>query len=1172
MHTTDERASASTTGMIVAVALMVVMSGVVYAGLSTRMDEQTDAETTIERASVDIVSQDQLRVVPMIGSSLDLDSITVRVTFPNSEKRGFTVTDAGQAIEHSRTTTETTTRTVTNGVEPEPVYKTVTRPVYETVEKRVQTGTETVGRTVPTYRWNRTVTEERPIHRWNRTVTEQIPQYRWRHEWTEQIPRYQWERTVTDRDTTVSWESPGTEWSKASGVLYTDTVYKGRTRERVQTGYKTKRRFDGFERERVRTGYETHEECSTARTSWGIARGRTCETVREPVYGYERVPVYETVRQPTYEWQWTADYDTERYYRYERLDRTTDRTLSATEPAGDGWRKASQRVFAYKTVERTETEVATTRPGPDWRPQTGPPVSYTEQTRTETTLSHESPGDEWHRVSDTPVRTDTVELTQTQTAPRQPGEDWSPVSGEPVGETTVTTQRSTYGIVEQRIRTGTTTDRVISHYRMVPKTTIVTETETTATFDDSVASVERGFTDDPAHGAPDHASIVAADTSPEDQADERDDVPTERDGESEETDRNENGASGSPPARVLERLPFLASDATDDPPARATHIVKGVTGTTTRDSPTVWQNGESLTVHLRENHISEGDIVRVEIIDTDAESVVLDKQVRATNLPSVSLDSTRAGDTSSADPSGTGPPSSSDSTRDSFSPSTDELPATSTPSTPGLDSGTGPATDGTSRTPSAQSPSRGTRTDASQSGSMADTDRQPAVSISGPNTVLPGSEATFDANVVDDNGIVDYSWSGAYSYDQSTATHTFADAPGERRRISVTVTDTAGQTATATKVVEISERNRDPQIEVTPGVTGCVGDTVQLNPTIVTEDGDTATGEWSREMPIRLESPGVSSVTYTATDNHGAKTYKSVRITTMSCDSGDDGTSEIQPADIQPEGNEVVVLSGEGEMTIQIGDNQHERYSQDTVAMREMPESGDASASYLGAGIMAAADKAKDTVAPDSYTIKMEMSRSEARSAISEAKQATDQGFGKGSQIALNKHKSLRNGKIEDGLDSDTGDTVTVIIKVGPHDDIDGQEIAEENGEIQETQSGSELGSSDEPSTGTTDSTTTAQKGVSEAVASGQTRQTDYTARRGTVMAVREDQQASHGNSDQSLGDSSSETQSSQGGSTSSTDENTSAEEGSDGLSDSSPMIGYGEHLIEAGDPTEETE
>jgi len=212
-------------------------------------------------------------------------------------------------------------------------------------------------------------------------------------------------------------------------------------------------------------------------------------------------------------------------------------------------------------------------------------------------------------------------------------------------------------------------------------------------------------------------------------------------------------------------------------------------------------------------------------------------------------------------------------------------------------------------------------------------------------------------------------------------------------------------------------------------------------------------------------------------------------------------------------------------------------------------------------------------VAPDSYTIKTEVSRSEAQSAISEAKQATDQDFGKGSQIALNKHKSLRNGKIEDGLDSETGDTVTMIIKVGPHEDVDGQEIAEENGEIQQSQIDSEPDSSNEPSIGTTDSTTTTpQRGASEAVTSDQTRQADYTAARGTVRAIRADQQAGYDSSDQSLGDSSPETQSSQSGSTSDTEGNASAEDGSDELSDNSPMIGHGEHLIEAGDSTDETD
>ena len=1113
MHTTDERASASTTGMIVAVALMVVMSGVVYAGLSTRMDERTDAETTIERASVDIVSQDRLRVVPVIGSSLDLDSTTVRVTFPNSGKRGFTVTDAGQAIEHSRTTTETTTRTVTNGVEPEPVYKTVTRPVYETVEKRVQTGTETVERTVPTYRWNRTVTRERPIHRWNRTVTEQIPQYRWKHEWTEQIPRYRWERTVTERETTVDWKSPGPEWSKASGVLYTDTVYKGRTRERVRTGYETERRLDGFERERVRTGYETHEECSTGRTPGSLARGRTCETVREPVYGYERVPVYETVRRPTYEWRWTADYDTERYYRYERLDRTTDRTLSTTEPAGDGWRKASQRAFSYKSVERTDTEIAATRPGPDWRPQTGPPVSYAEQTRTETTLAHESPGDEWHRVSDSPVRTDTVELTQTQTAPRQPGEGWSPVSGEPVGETTVTTQRPTYGVVEQRIRTGTTTDRVISHYRMVPKTRIVTETETTATFDDGVGAIERGLTDDPRRGSPDRGSIAAADADPEDRADESD---GESDGVSaEQDDGRETDSTGDEqpagPARVLERLPFLESGATGDPPARATRIVEGVSGTTARDSPTTWQNGESLTVHLRENRINEGDIVRVEIIDTDADSVVLDKQVRATDLPAVSLDSTRGGSPSPGDGSPAG-----------------------TPSTGGADPGprADPASDEASG-PATTSPSGGAdQTDAARSGATADTDRPPAASISGPNTVLPGGEATFDANVVDDNGIVDYTWSGAYSYDQSTATHTFADAPGERRRISVTVTDTAGQTATATKVVEISDRNRDPRIEMTPAVTGCVGDTVQLDPTIVTEDGDTATGEWSREMPIRLDSPGVSSVTYTATDNHGAKTYKSVRITAVSCDSGGDGTSMTGPL---PDGNEVVTLSGNEEMTAQIGDNQHEEYSEDTVPMKEMGDSASNPLSYLGSASLAAVDKVRDTVAPDSYTIKKEMTRSEANSIITGIKRSDNGYYQIGKEIAINKHKELEGAKIEDGIDSDTDGMVTVVIKVGPHEDIDGAEIAKENGEIKQPQSSSQNGNNNQLPTETTDTIPTSHERIEGSIIGDQAGQSDFTAARGTVKALQAQQDADYDTSVEPSKDSDTGGQGPQGKSTEST-------------------------------------
>ncbi|KAB7516810.1 PKD domain-containing protein [Halosegnis rubeus] len=1061
MLTTDEQASASTTGMIVAVALMVVMSGVVYAGLSTRMDEQTDPETTIEHASVDIVSQNQLRVVPVIGSDLDLDATTVRVTFPNSDKRGFTVTDAGAAVERSETTTETTTRTVTNGLEPEPVYETVTRPVYETVRKRVQTGTERVEQTVPTYRWNRTVTTERPIHRWNHTVTEQVPQYRWHHTWTERVPRYRWERTVTDRETTVDWESPGPAWSRASGVVHTDSVYKGRTREKVRTGTETERRLVDMERERVHAGYETHTECSPS--PWGFARGRTCETVREPVYEYERVPVYETVRQPIYEWQWRADYDTEAFYRYERVDRTTEQTLSTSEPTGDGWRKASPRAFDHMTVERTDSEVATDPPAPGWTRKSAAVVSRVDRTRTETTLAAEAPGDDWTRVSDTPVRTESVEQTQTKLAPRQPGDGWSLASDGAIGETTVTVQQPTYGIVEQRIRTGTTTERLISHYRMVPKTTVVTETETTATFDDSVESVERGLTDSPAVGSPEQASVAASGP----------DTGDEEDAEDDETVADDAGESADdgPPDHVLDRLPFLEVDGSDEPPARASSIVEGLSGTTTRDSPAVWQNGEALTVHLAEDHITEGDIVRVRVVDTNAESVVLDKQIRATNLPAVSLDSTAPTD---ASPPATDAPPTTDSTTVSDS----------------------------SATQSSQSPqSPQSAVGDELSGGSTDTDRPPAVSISGPNTVAPGSEATFEANAVDDEGIVDYSWDGAYSYDQSTATHTFDDAPGETRRIALTVTDTAGQTATATKVVEISDENRDPQIELPPAVTGCVGESVRLNPTIVTEEGDTATGEWDRRMPIHLDSPGVSSATYTATDNHGAETYRSVRVTTMSC--RETQASPDMNITEKNEENEVLVLSGSGEMTASIGDNDaHRQHYPRSLATQELSDSRKNEISYLGSAAAAAVDKVRDTVAPDSYTITREVSRSEARFLESEAEQSSGSSFAGGSQIALNRHKSLNNPEIEQGIDSGPQTTVTVVIKVGPHGDINGTAIAARNGEIQDSQSDADGGQT----VGSTEPTVTPSDGTTNAVSRDQADNRVYDAARGHVEAVQSEQ------------------------------------------------------------------
>ncbi|RNJ25616.1 PKD domain-containing protein [Halosegnis longus] len=1070
MFTTDEQASASTTGMIVAVALMVVMSGVVYAGLSTRMDEQTDAETNIERASVDVVSQNQLRVVPVIGSDLDLDATTVRVTFPNSDKRGFTVTDAGAAIKRSETTTETTTRTVTNGLEPEPVYETVTRPVYDTVRKRVQTGTEPVEQTLPTYRWNRTVATDRAIHRWNRTVTEQVPQYRWHHTWTERVPRYRWERTTTDRDTTVDWESPGPAWSRASGVLHTDSVYKGQTRERVRTGTETERRLVDMERERVHVGYETREECSPS--PWGFARGRTCETVREPVYEYERVPVYETVRQPTYEWQWRADYDTEAFYRYERVDRTTEQTLSTSEPTGDGWQKASSRAFDYTTVERTDSEVATDPPAPGWTRKSAAVVSRVDRTRTETTLAAEAPGDEWQRVSDAPVRVESVEQTQTKLAPRQPGEEWSLASDEAVGETTVTVQRPTYGVVEQRIRTGTTTERLISHYRMVPKTTVVTETETTATFDDSVDAVERGLTSAPARGPPDQASIAAADPDDDEASDDAD---SEASGEREtETAEADETTDDGPPAHVLDRLPFLEFDDGDDSPVRASSIVEGLSGTTTRGSPAVWQNGEALTVHLAENHIQEGDIVRVRVVDTDTESVVLDKQVRARDLPAVSLDS--AGPT------------------DESSPGTDAPTAPEPVTTPDPTTTAGtPATQQT-QPPQSTHPSAGD----TWSGSATDTDRPPAVSISGPNTVAPGSKATFEANAVDDEGIADYSWHGAYSYDQSTATHTFADAPGETRRISLTVTDTAGQTATATKVVEISDANRDPQIELPPAVTGCVGETVRLNPTIVTEEGDTATGEWDRQMPIRLDSPGVSSATYTATDNHGAETYRSVRITTMSCTDSKQTTDEVGDG----EGNEVLILSGSGEITATAGADD------DKISVRDdTPSLENAQLNYAVSGVLAMGDRVADiATGSDSYVLETQVSGATAKQLVAEAKAARNPSLKEGSNIALNKHKTLRNPRIEDGLSPGNHDQVTVFVRVGSDEEINGTAMAARYGENPNTSEPSGVGEGTATPADDTNPTVDAADGITEAVTTDQADNRVIEAAGGRVSAVQNDQ------------------------------------------------------------------
>ncbi|MDZ7745302.1 MAG: hypothetical protein U5K28_01770 [Halobacteriales archaeon] len=175
-----------------------------------------------------------------------------------------------------------------------------------------------------------------------------------------------------------------------------------------------------------------------------------------------------------------------------------------------------------------------------------------------------------------------------------------------------------------------------------------------------------------------------------------------------------------------------------------------------------------------------------------------------------------------------------------------------------------------------------------------------------------------------------------------------------------------------------------------------------------------------------------------------------------------------------------------------------------TINLRDgIPERDGSEFEYVGSGFLAMGDKATDIVGADSYTLTTEVSGETAQRLITEAEAAGELSFGEGSNLAINKHKTLTNVKIEDGLDSTNHDDVTVFVRVAPDSDVKGSEIAARHGEIQDESNDASSGTGDDQ---TTDPPTDPSDGITEAVALDQSDNRVYDAAEGRVLAVQRDQ------------------------------------------------------------------
>lgn len=278
----------------------------------------------------------------------------------------------------------------------------------------------------------------------------------------------------------------------------------------------------------------------------------------------------------------------------------------------------------------------------DWATET--------ETRTKTVEHVESPGSEWEKVSDEPVGTETYELDEPQ--PQYEERTEEVVVGYDVEQETRTVERTATAYVAPQANqnngngNGNNGATVASVAGSVVGT--ISPVQPASAFGGSIWSGIGGQS-----STSDYLSDLGGDG--DDEVDTLDnhyyEGYDEGDSDDEENEDNGNYADLSTPGdnspspaqaaldNAADAAPFIdGSSNSASADAESANAAVGVGGTAGESQEGMWTQGESIIVQLDEPRIDEGDRVRVQIIDTEDNSVVLDKSIRAEGVEQISFD------------------------------------------------------------------------------------------------------------------------------------------------------------------------------------------------------------------------------------------------------------------------------------------------------------------------------------------------------------------------------------------------------------------------------------------------------------------------------------------------------------------------------------------------------
>jgi hypothetical protein len=429
-----------------------------------------------------------------------------------------------------------------------------------------------------------------------------------------------------------------------------------------------------------------------------VDAGYSTEPVTEEVTYYEQVDTKTHTELDVYEWQRTYDVEVhayewevyeESYWSWYDDDKVAtvishDRP-SASAHGGDYVEKVGKaKQYEYETCSgytgysgsclwgswTTHTTEAANAPDADGDIEVTGWATETEQ-ETRTVEHVKSPSPEWEKVSNDPVGTERYELDEPEPVYEEQTEEV--VVGYEVNQETKTVERTATAYVapqaSQNNGNGNNGATVASIAGGVAGT--ISPAQSASAFSGSAwAGIGGGASSssdylseladklDNAHSSSSSSSSLSS-TSEDIDGDEEytvsdhyyegygDEDETEvEDDESGETyaDLSEPGNNSPSPAQAAldnaaDAAPFIdgSSESTtaDTEPANA---AVGVGGTAGESQEGMWTQGESIIVQLDEPRIGEGDRVRVQIIDTEEESVVLDKSIRAEGVEQISFD------------------------------------------------------------------------------------------------------------------------------------------------------------------------------------------------------------------------------------------------------------------------------------------------------------------------------------------------------------------------------------------------------------------------------------------------------------------------------------------------------------------------------------------------------